>query len=74
MELSKVRKQTLFLAKESTIEKYTFFDNKLKIEMKTNTITAINELKYSRVSEGNNCIAELNLDVLPLSRLSKVVV
>ena len=42
--------------------------------MKTNTITAINELKYSRVSEGNNCIAELNLDVLPLSRLSKVVV
>ena len=41
--------------------------------MKTNTIVVINQLKYQPLSEGNNCIAELNLDVLPLSRLSKVV-
>ena len=47
--------------------KKTFFNYKIKIEIKT-TITATlkNELKYSPMSEGNNCIAELNQEALPL--------
>ena len=48
--------------------KNTFFNHKKKIEIKTTAITEMkNELKYSPVSEGNTCIAEPNLDVLPLT-------
>ena len=42
----------------------TFFNYKMKI--KTTTTRLINELKYSSMSEGNTCIAEPNLEVLPL--------
>ena len=39
----------------------------MEIEIKTTTTTALkNELKYSPTSEGNNCIAEPNLEVLIL--------
>ena len=39
-----------------------------KIEIKTTTTTALkNELKYSLMSEGNTCISESNLEVLPLT-------
>ena len=36
------------------------------MKIKTATIGLKNELKYSLMSEGNTCIAELNLEVLPL--------
>ena len=54
------------MSKEFKILRKTFFNYKIKIEIKT-TITATlkNELKYSPMSEGNNCIAELNLEALP---------
>ena len=41
--------------------KNTFFNYKIKI-----TTGLKNELKYSPMSEGNTCIAEPNLEVLPL--------
>ena len=45
--------------------KKTFF--KYKIKVKTTAATELkNELKYSPMSEGNTCIAEPNLEVLPL--------
>ena len=43
----------------------TFFNYKMKIKT-TTTTRLINELKYSSMSEGNTCIAEPNLEVLPL--------
>ena len=47
--------------------KNKFFNYKIKTEIKTTTTPAIkNELKYSPMSEGNTCIAEPNLEVLPL--------
>ena len=47
--------------------KNTFFNYKIKTEIKATTTTVIkNELKYSSISEGNICIAEPNLEVLPL--------
>ena len=43
--------------------------------MKTTTTAVIkNELKYFPMSEGNTCIAEPNLEVLPLIRFSKGLV
>ena len=40
---------------------------KKNIEIKTTTTAVIkNELKYFPMSEGNTCIAEPNLEVLPL--------
>ena len=47
--------------------KKTFSNYKIKIRIKTTTKTGLNnELKYSPMSEGNACIAEPNLEVLPL--------
>ena len=48
--------------------KKTFFDYKIRIKIKATTTTGLlkNELKYSPMSEGNTCIAEPNLEVLPL--------
>ena len=43
----------------------TFFNYNIKIKT-TITTGLINELKYSSMSEGNTCIAEPNLDLLPL--------
>ena len=43
--------------------------------MKTTTTTALkNKFKYSPMSEGNTCIAEPNLEVLPLIWFSKGLV
>ena len=66
-----------FLTKEFTIHIYkkTFFNyKKTKIEIKTTTTALKNELKYSSVSEGNTCIAEPKLEVLPLIWFSKGLV
>ena len=42
--------------------KETFFNYKIKIEIKTTTTIALkSELKYSPMSEGNTSIAEPNL-------------
>ena len=50
----------------------TFFNYKIKIEIKTTTTTALkNELTYSPVSGGNTCIGELKLEVLLLIWFSK---
>ena len=47
--------------------KKTFFNCKIKIEIETTATTALkSELKYYPISEGNTCIAEPNLEVLPL--------
>ena len=46
--------------------KKTFFNYKIKMKIKTTTTGLKNELKYSPMSEGNTCIAEPNLEVLPL--------
>ena len=47
--------------------KNTFFNYKIKTEIKTITATAIKkELKYSLMSGDDTCIAEPNLEVLPL--------
>ena len=49
------------------MSKNTFFNYKIKIEIKTTTTAVIkNKLKYSQMSEGNTHIAEPNLEVLPL--------
>ena len=45
--------------------KKTFFNYQIKIKTTTTTVLK-NELKYSPMSEGNTCIAEPNLEVLPL--------
>ena len=57
----------MFLTKEYTMLKKTktFFNYNIKIKT-TITTGLINELKYSSMSEGNTCIAEPNLDLLPL--------
>ena len=55
--------------------KKTFFNCKIKIEIETTATTALkSELKYYPISEGNTCIAEPNLEVLPLRYFSKGVV
>ena len=47
--------------------KSTIFIIEINIEIKTTTTAVIkNELKYFLMSEGNTCIAEPNLEVLPL--------
>ena len=53
------------MTKEFTMLKKTLFDCKTKIKT-TTTIELKNELKHSPMSEGNTCIAESNLEVLPL--------
>ena len=55
------------------IYKKAFFNYKIKIEIKT-TSALKNELKYCSVSEGNTCIAESKLEVLPLIWFSKGLV
>ena len=49
-------------------KKIQFSKTEINIEIKT-TATAVikNELKYFLISEGNTCIAEPNLEVLPLT-------
>ena len=48
----------------------------INIEIKTTTTTTVikNELKYFPTSEGNTCIAEPILEVLPLIWFSKGLV
>ena len=47
--------------------KKAFFNYKIKIKTKATTTTGSkNELKYSPMSEGNTCVAEPSLEVLPL--------
>ena len=47
----------------------------ISIEIKTTTTAVIkNELKYFPISEGNTCIAEPNLEALPLILFSEGLV
>ena len=47
--------------------KNTFFSYKIKIEIKATTATVIkSDLKYSPMPEGNTCITDSNLELLPL--------
>ena len=46
--------------------KKNIFQQKIKTKIKTATTGLKNELEYSPISEGNTCIAEPNLEVLPL--------
>ena len=47
----------------------------ISIEIKTATTSVIkNQLKYFSISEGNTCIAEPNLEALPLIWFSKGLV
>ena len=47
----------------------------MKVEIKTNTTMALkSELRYSPILEGNTCIAEPNLEVLPLKSFNKGLV
>ena len=49
------------------IKKIQFSVKEISIEIATTTAVIKNELKYFPVSDGNNtCIAESNLEVLPL--------
>ena len=55
------------MEKEFTMLKKTFFNYKIKVEIKTTTTTGLkNELKHFPMSEGNTCIGEPNLEVLLL--------
>ena len=48
------------------------FSIKNKNTNKTTTATVIkNDLKYSKMLEGNTCIAKPNLEVLPFTKFSK---
>ena len=56
-------------------KKIQFSIIEINIEIKTTTTAIIkNEVKYFPMSEGNPCIAEPNLEVLPLKRFSKGLV
>ena len=47
--------------------KITVFNYKIKLEIKATATTAItNKLKNPPMSEGNTCIAQLNLEVITL--------
>ena len=49
------------------LEKKTFVNYKIKIKIKTTTTTGLkSELNYFLMLEGNTCIAEPKLEVLPL--------
>ena len=48
--------------------KDTFFNYKIRIKIKKTTTTVMeNDLKYTKISEGNTCIAKPNLEVLTLT-------
>ena len=64
-----------FRHKNSQWQKIKFPIKEINIEIKTTTAAVIkNELKYFPMSDGNTCIAELNLEVLPLTWLDKGLV
>ena len=47
--------------------KNTFFNYKIKIEIKATTTTALkNKLKYSPMSKSNTCLGQPNIELLPL--------
>ena len=54
-----------FLARERNNVK-TFFNYRVKIEIKTTVAGLKNELKYSPLSDGSTCISEPNLEILLL--------
>ena len=56
-------------------KKIQFSITEINIEIKTTAIAVIkNDLKYFLMSEGSTCIAEPNLEVLPLIWFSKGLV
>ena len=55
------------------LKKKACFNYEIKIKIKTTTTRLKSELIYSLMSEGNTCIAEPNLEVLPLHFSKEIV-
>ena len=66
--------QLYFWQKNLQLQNIQFSNTEINIEKKTATAVIKNELKYFPMSEGNSCIAEPNLEVLPLIWFSKGLV
>ena len=66
--------QFYFQQKNLQLQNIQFSNTEINIEKKTATAVIKNELKYFPMSEGNSCIAEPNLEVLPLIWFSKGLV
>ena len=64
----------IFQHKNLQLQNIQFSNTKINIEIKTATAVIRNELKYFRMSEVNACIAEPNLEALPLIWFSKGLV
>ena len=65
--MEQVSKEVKLFLWHKNLKWYIFqFQNKNINETKT-TATVKNDLKRSKVSEGNTCIAKPNLEVLPLT-------
>ena len=66
--------QLYFRHKTLQLQNIQFSNTDINIEIKTATAVIKNELKYFPMSEGHACIAEPNLEALPLIRFSKGLV
>ena len=66
--------QLYFRHKNLQLQNIQFSNTEINIEKKTATAVIKNELKYFPMSEGNACIAEPNLEALPLIWFSKGLV
>ena len=66
--------QLYFRHKNLQLQNIQFSNTEINIEIKTATAVIKNELKYFPMSEGNACIAEPNLEALPLIWFSKGLV
>ena len=58
--------KTLFLTPEITMIKIYLVNYEIFFYVRTTTTVIKNDLKYTPMAEGNTCIAEPNLKVLPL--------
>ena len=66
--MEQVSKEVKLYFWHKNLKWYIFqFQNKNINETKTTATVIKNDLKHSKVSEGNTCIAKPNLEVLPLT-------
>ena len=65
----------ILFARFNNVKKIQFSIKEMSIEIKT-TATAVikNELNFFLMLEGNTCVAEPNMELLPLIWFSKVLV
>ena len=66
--------QLYFWHKNLQLQNIQFLNTEINIEIKTATAIIKNGLKYFPISEGDACIAEPNLEALPLILFSKGLV